>query len=169
MSTRKTSLVLAAAALLVAVSANWVFSQQQGGRAGGWDPAQMRQRMEARMKEALGVADDEWEVLQPKIEGIQTLSGQLRGSRFRGMFSGRGGSRATESARELTEIETKQQELQALLDGTDTKPQGIRKKLAELRDARAKVTQELAKAREDLRQVVTIRQEAVLVLMGTLE
>src|SRR5689334_15110354 len=46
--------------------------QSGGGGRGGrnFDPAQMRQRMEERLKEALGTSDEEFKALQPKIENV---------------------------------------------------------------------------------------------------
>jgi len=47
----------------------------QAGPRGNFDPAQFRQRMDERMKEALGATDEEWKVLQPKIEKVQRREG----------------------------------------------------------------------------------------------
>ena len=52
-----------------------------GGPGGGGGPpdfAQMRQRMEDRMKQQLDVTDDQWDTLQPKIEKVQELKRELR-------------------------------------------------------------------------------------------
>lgn len=47
------------------------------GPGGPPDFAQMRQRMEEMLKERLGATDDEWSVLQPKIEAVQKLQHEL--------------------------------------------------------------------------------------------
>ena len=55
---------------------------QPGGRDGGQFQQrieQFRQQMTDRMKQALGATDEEWKVLQPRIEKVQTLSRQTRG------------------------------------------------------------------------------------------
>ncbi|MBU6403003.1 MAG: hypothetical protein KGS61_21995, partial [Verrucomicrobia bacterium] len=77
---------VAAACMLGAVQ-----SQAQGFR--NFDPAQMRQRMMDRMKEELEVTqDDEWQVLQPKIQKVMdarmAVGGGPRGMMFRGPRGG---------------------------------------------------------------------------------
>ena len=49
------------------------------------------------------------------------------------------------------------------------KPEEIKAKLTALRAAKERATQELAKARQGLRQIMNLRQEAVLVLNGLLD
>lgn len=49
-----------------------------------------RKRMEERLKAALKVSDEEWAVLQPLIEKVQTKQREAMGSRFGG-FGGPGG------------------------------------------------------------------------------
>src|SRR5688500_16748488 len=43
---------------------------ERGGDRGNFDPAQMRERMMARYKEQLGATDEEFKVLQPKLEKV---------------------------------------------------------------------------------------------------
>src|SRR3954470_5374615 len=89
MNVRTLCLVVLAAMLLAAAPAT--FAQNQGGQGrGNFDPAEMRARMEARMKEQLGVSDDEWKVLQPKVEKVMTAQ---RDARAGGGFGGPGGRR----------------------------------------------------------------------------
>ena len=155
--------------------------RQPGGRQ--FDPERMRQMMEQRMQEMLGATDVEWKVLGPRVMKVQELSRQAsaggRGMMFgRGMRGGPGGpggpggrpsGRGPGGAnRELTEVEKAQQNLQTTLDNTAATPDAIKKQLTILRTAREKSRQELAKAQQDLRQVLTLRQEATLVLMGML-
>jgi flagellar motility protein MotE (MotC chaperone) len=71
--------------------------------------------------------------------------------------------------REQTDVEKLQQELQTTLEDTSATPDTIKQQLTKLRAAKEKAKQELAKAQQDLRQVLTLRQEAVLVLMGLLD
>jgi hypothetical protein len=49
------------------------------------------------------------------------------------------------------------------------KPEEIKAKLTALRAAKEQARQDLVKARQDLRQLMTLRQEAVLVLNGLLD
>ena len=154
--------------------------QGPGGRQ--FDPERMRQMMEQRMQEMLGATDTEWKVLGPRVMKVQELSRQSGGG-FRGMFGrgmrggpggggpgGRPGGRGPGGMnRELTEVEKAQEELQTTLDNTAATPDTIKQQLTKLRAAREKAKQELAKAQKDLRQVLTLRQEASLVLMGMLD
>jgi hypothetical protein len=78
--------------------------QGQGGRrrgggngnggGGNFDPAQFRQRMDERMKQSLGVSDEEWGVLQPKIEKVRAAQRQSGrgGTFFGGRRNGPGGA-----------------------------------------------------------------------------
>ena len=59
--------------------------------------------------------------------------------------------------------------LQAVLDNKDSTPDDIKAKLTALRDAKTAAKADLTKAQTDLREVLTVRQEAVLVTMGYLD
>lgn len=155
-------------------------ASQPGGRGnrGGFDPAQMRQQMEQRMKDALGITDDaEFKVLQPKLEAVQTLSRQTRGGMGMGMAMGggragrgnRGGANPPADAPQLSDVEKKGQELGTLLQNKEAKPEDIKTALTAYRDARTKAKAELEKAQKELRDLLTVRQEAVLVSMGMLD
>jgi septal ring factor EnvC (AmiA/AmiB activator) len=61
------------------------------------------------------------------------------------------------------------QELQATLDDKSSTADQITAKLAALRDAREKSKADLAQAQKELRELLTQRQEATLVMMGMLE
>ena len=180
MSKGRIVLGLAVVALLSAVWVGRALSQEAERPAGEraarerFDPEQMRQRMLERFKEALGATDEEWKVLAPRIQKVQTLSSQLRGrGGMGGMFVGRTPRRETperpEPTREPTAVEKALQELQAVLDNEEARPMEIKQKLTALRQAREKVKQELAKAQQELRGLLTARQEAQLVLMGLLD
>jgi hypothetical protein len=55
------------------------------------------------------------------------------------------------------------------LDNADAQASEITQKLTALRDARAKAKADLESAQKDLKDVLTPRQEAVLVVNGMLE
>jgi len=59
--------------------------------------------------------------------------------------------------------------LRTALASTSTTPDEINSKLTALRAARAKATSDLEAARDDLKKVLTLRQEATLVEMGILD
>lgn len=138
---------------------------------------QFRLRMQERMREQLGASQEEWKVLQPRIEKVQQLQRQVRGGfRAFGRRMGRRGRRPGEgqrpegaAEREQTEVEKKTEALRNLLEDEASGAGAIKAALGALRKARQKAQQELVAARKQLRGVVTVRQEAQLVLMGMLE
>lgn len=71
--------------------------------------------------------------------------------------------------RELTEGEKTCEELLKLLEDKNSKQQDIDQKIEALRRARENAAKELAKARQELREVLTARQQARLVLTGLLD
>ncbi|MCY2931844.1 MAG: hypothetical protein NTV86_20595 [Planctomycetota bacterium] len=146
----------------------------RGGR-GGFDPAAIAQRMAERMKEALGVNDEEWKVVEPKLTKVATLTfeSRLGGIGGMGLFGGgrggRGGDAATSRPAPTTEVGKAGAELGKVLADKEAKGEQIKTALQALRDARAKAKAELEQAQKDLREVLTVREEAVLVSMGMLE
>jgi len=149
---------------------------------GRMSPEEMRKRMEewrARRNEEtrkrFKATEQEWLVLQPRIEKVQTLQRASRGSRFGGFFGGRGrrpgGDRGREGQddRDRPEVERKTEALRNLLEDEASGPAAIKAALTALRQARARAAAQLAAARKDLQQVVTVRQEALCVMMGLLE
>jgi hypothetical protein len=186
-------LIAVLAAVVLAGAASTSFAQNapppggaggqggQGGRGGNRrDPAQMRQQMNDRMKELLGATDDEWKLLQPQIEKVQTLQrtttsrvgasllygngNNNNGGGGRGFRGGQQPDNATPSA-----VEEKARELTAAIQNKDTKPDEYKSKMAAYREARTQAKADLSKAQESLREVVTVRQEAVLVDLGLLD
>lgn len=135
-------------------------------RRGNFDPAAMRERFMNSIKERLGASDDEWKVLQPKIEKIMTAQRESRGGGFFGRGRGgqdRGGDQPQSA------VSRASAELNQALENKDTSPEDIDKKLAALREARDKARADLQASQKDLKDVLTKRQEAVLVTMGMLE
>jgi len=135
--------------------------------------ADFRQRAADRMKESLGVTDEEWKVLQPRIEKVQQLQRQSRGGR--GMVGARAGRRGRPGAdapqpaeTEKSEVQKKTEALTSLLDDKASGAPAIKAALEALRKAKEQAQQELVAAQKELRGVVTVRQEARLVLTGIL-
>ena len=134
------------------------------------------------MQERLNATDDEWKVIEPRLSKVMTLSNEAGAGGF-GMMMGRGtgGMRGMRNRRpgeqntttaaeeELSEIQKATQELQQSLENESATSDEIKTKLLALRKAREKTKQELAKAQQELREILTIRQESQLVLLGTLE
>jgi peptidoglycan hydrolase CwlO-like protein len=154
-----------------------------GGRGGrNFDPAAMQQRQLDRIKQALGTTDDEFKALQPKLEKVLTDQRNSTAGRGMGMMGrggpggpggGRGGNNPAPAAAPdpatLSPVAKAAADLQTVLDNKDAKPEDIKEKLTALRDARTKARDELKAAQKDLTELLTQRQEAVLVEMGILE
>ena len=163
----KTLLTCAVLALLASFALPPLQAQQRQPRR--WDPEQMRQRMMDRMKERLGVEDAEWKVIQPRLEKVMTLSREA-GSRGNMMFGRRGRRGRDRDNEEPTTATGKATEkLRELLENENATPEQIKTALTELRNAREKTRQELDKARQELLELITVKQEAQLVMMGVLE
>ena len=152
------SLILALAATLT------TFAQPGGGPP---DFNAMRKLFADRMKEQLGASDEEWKALQPVIEHVQQLQRDAGGG-MRMMF-GPGGPGGPGSDQPLSPTQQKSADLQATLQNESANADEIKGKLAALREARSKAKAELAKAQDALRELLTQRQEAVLVMMNVLE
>ena len=141
-----------------------------GGRGGNFDPAAFRTAQLDRIKVALGATDDEWTALKPRVEKVQDVQRQSSGRM--GMMGGRGGRGGTGGAAggaEQSDIQKKSQDLQTLLNNPNATPEQIKTALTVLRDARIKTEQELAQAQAALKELLTQRQEAVLVVQGLLK
>ena len=173
---RRVAAVLVVATVVGGLLAGTAYCQQGGGgqRGGGgrrWDPEQMRQRMSERMREALGATEEEWQVLGPRVEKVQNLSRQVTGGGMR-MFGRRGGRRGPggpEGEQPQTELQKAQSALQEALADDSTPNADITARLTKFREEREKIKQELDVAKTELREIITLRQEAQLVLMGLLD
>ncbi len=149
--------------------------EDRGGR-GGFDPAQMRERMVERLKEQLAPAnDEEWNIIKPKLEKAMTVRFEQMMGNFGGLGRGRGGSgggggsAGGEEREPRNDTERASRDLSKILEDKSAAPDTIAAKLTALREARAKAAAEVKASQEDLRGVLTARQEAVLVVNGMLE
>ncbi len=156
----------------------------QGGRRGGgnFNPEEFRQRMNERLKASLKVTDDEWTAIQPLIEKVQAKQRDAMGGRFGGFGrgpggpgggpggpgggGGGGGGGGDQSTRPGA---AESDALRKALESESTSPDDLKAKLTAVREQRKKSAAELAAARDDLRKVLTVRQEAALVAAGILE
>ena len=122
---------------------------------------QFRQKMNETIKTSLKATDEEWSIIQPLLEKVQTKQRDTMMSRF-SAFGGRrgGGDRPASPDTDA---------LKAALESDSSSPADIKAKLEAVRAARKKAIAELDQAREDLRKVLTQRQEASLVMLGLLE
>ncbi len=175
-------LTIAAAAML-SVSARPLAAQTPPAPMGGgnMDPQQFQQQMQQRMMEffrdRLAVTnDEEWSVIQGRLQKVvqarmQTFLGGLGG--LRGMMGGgRGGDPQGGPRRGFGALAQPSPEAEALQKATETanaSPDQLKAALARYREERKQKQAELAAAQDQLRQVLSLRQEAVLVSMGLLD
>ena len=163
---------------VLAMSAVPALAQNQGGGGrGNFDPAQMRERMMNRIKEQLGATDEEWKAIQPKVEKVMNAQRESRGGGGFGFGGGGrggpggggGGGGGGADQQPTTAVGKAAQDLRTTLDSKDAAPETIAKKLGALREAREKARKDVGDAQKDLKEILTQRQEAVLVINGMLE
>lgn len=144
------------------------------------DPQQMQQQMQQRMmeffREQLVVTNDqEWtviqgrlsKVMQSKMESLMGSMGGLRGMMGRNRGNdGQGGGRRGMFG--LAQPDPEVEALQRVLEAKAPTDQ-IKAALTKLRESRKRKEAELAKAQDQLREVLSFRQEAVLVSLGMLD
>lgn len=140
-----------------------------GGPGGGnWDPAQMRQRMMERMREQFAVKDDaEWKLISERIEKVNDAR---RESMMRGMgmmFGGGRGGRGP-GGQGGGEAMPEQEALVKAIEANASSDE-IKSKLNKYREALKAKEAQLTKAQDELREVLSAKQEAQAVLMGLLK
>ena len=141
-----------------------------GGRTrGNFDPAEFRTRMLDRAREQFEVKDDaEWKLISERLEKVYTAGRDARsGSSFGGGRTPRPGDNNTPSPFRGEP----NPDAEALQKAIETKAPAaeIKTKLAKYRDSRKEREAKLDKAQDDLRQLLSARQEAQAVLMGLLK
>jgi septal ring factor EnvC (AmiA/AmiB activator) len=104
----------------------------------------------------LGLSEAEWTVVRPRLEKVYDLVHPLRQV-----------GRSDEAQR--TDVERRSAALREVLADEKADAERIKAALTALRLAKEKTDQELARARHALRQLMTLRQEAQLVLSGLLD
>jgi len=146
--------------------------QGGGGRQGGFDPAQFKQRMLERYRERLEIIDDaEWKAVQPLIQGVLDARGSLGRRRRGGSGSGRNGGQAPPAeaggrgvtGRTNAAADELQKAIEARLPASEMKAA-----LSKYIEYRKVKKLDLEKAQEALRAVLTSRQEAIAMLSGLL-
>jgi hypothetical protein len=136
---------------------------------GNFDPQAMRDRFSGMIKEQMSATDEEWKVIEPKLTKV--MEARRDGGGFGGGFRGRGGDRGSDSQQQsdASPVQNASRELRQVLDNKDATAEQIAEKLKTLREAKEKAKTSLASAQKDLKEVLTQRQEAVLVMFGMLD
>jgi len=172
--------VVACAAFVMFLSASPVAAQQGQGR-GNFE--EFRQRMMDNYRERLEIkGDDEWKAIQPLIAKVTDARRDVAAGGGFGFGRGGGGRRGggnndaqangnNQGGRRGVlggEPSPEAEELQKAIDSNASKDE-LKAKLTKFREARKDKESKLAKAQEDLKKVLTVKQEAAAVLMGLLQ
>jgi len=185
-------LVAAGVGAAMCLSSSNSLAQDNGGGGGGaggggrrqrgnFDPAQMEQRMVDRYKDVLEVnSDDEWNALQPVIKKVVDARREsFAGGMGRGMFGGgrrggngggdQGGGQGGGAMRRgpMGEPSPEAEALRKAIDAKATTGE-VKAALAKYVESRKVKAEQLKTAQENLRKVLTARQEAIATLNGLL-
>jgi hypothetical protein len=154
---------------------------RRGGTPGGGgdrSPQDMQARLLAGMRERFGVTDDEeWTLISARITKVMELRRSSAGGAgaFMGGFRGGppgggggdnnrgGGTRGTGGRGGSPEVESLQTAINDKLPEAE-----IKSRLDRLRESRKNAEANLTKAQEELRAVLSVRQEATAVIFGLL-
>jgi hypothetical protein len=144
-----------------------------GGGRGNFDPVQFQQRMMDNVRQQLGFTNDtDWAAVQPLIQKVMDVRrevgfgggmGRLFG-RNRGGNGGPGGGRGGFGSPPSPEAEA----LQKAIDD-NSPPAQIKSALARYETSQKAGQARLFQAQEDLRKVLTVKQEAQATLLGLLQ
>ena len=148
---------------------------------------QFRERMAERqaeqdeqLREEIDASEEEFELLQPKIERVRQLTRERQMASAAGFGGGRGGQaggrggrgggfgglfETSDEGEALTEA---QQELREVLEDKAVAAD-VKDALDDYREARDAMDEAISEAREDLRGLLTARQEAYFVVNGMLD
>jgi hypothetical protein len=145
-----------------------------GGPGGNFDPAQMMAMRLGQIQQALGASDDEWTALSPAVQKVLTVQqntnagrGGMGGPGGRGGPGGPGGG-GPGAAAPQNAVAQAMADLRAVLQDSAATADAVAAKLAALRTARAKADSDLVAAEKTLKELLTLRQEAILVTQNVL-
>ena len=108
---------------------------------------------------SFGATEDEWKALVPKIQKVRRLTLQLSSHGKYGRAPGEG----------PPSLATAWGALAKILANKEAQAAEIKPALRAVIDAEASVSAELKKAVQELKDLLTVRQEAMLVKMGVLQ
>lgn len=146
---------------------------------GNFDPAQMKQDQMDRLRDEMDIKDDqEWQAIEPKLSKTYDARREVIMAAFRGMGPRRrnnnnGGDNGGDNGRPrrnnfFGEPSPAVEALQKAIDDKAPTPE-IKTKLAAVRAELKAKQDKLLAAQEDLRGVLTPRQEAIATVNGLLQ
>ena len=144
-----------------------------GGPGGGFDPAQMQQRMMDNIREQLNFTNDtDWSAVQPLVQSVMDARRDAQANGMRGMFGGgrrggqgggMGGGRGGMFGQ--TTPSPEQTALQNAVE-QDAPAAQIKELLAKYRASQQAKQAKLEAAQDELKKVLSTKQEAQACLMG---
>ena len=146
----------------------------QGGK-GNYDPAQMQVRMMERVRELFEVKDDaEWKIIEERVTKVYTVQRETRGSQFSGMsmLFGRGpGGGDTQGGGAQSRFggsSTPNPDADALRKAVEAKASNeqLKQKMEKFREARKASEAKLLDAQDALKELLSVRQEAIALQLG---
>jgi hypothetical protein len=182
MNILKRSFLLGGCVAALTLGASHVMAQ---GR--NFDPAQMRQDRIDRLREQMEIKDDaDWKAVEPMVSKVMDAERDVMAMRVGGMFGGRGGgggrrrnggetNNATASdqgrPRRPSIFGEPSEAITALQKAIDDKAPAseLKAKLAAVRAETKEKEAKLAAAQDELKGVLTARQEAIAVVNGLLK
>jgi len=172
----KKLLAMLAVAAALCVSADSLRAQDNGGGGGGGgryrnlDPAQIQQFQQRRMdraKEQLGFTNDaDWSAVQPLVQKVMDAQRESFSGRF-GRFGRGGGGGGDTGGNTASTGNAERDALQQAVDSNAPTAQ-IKAALEKYRSSQKAKQAKLEQAQEDLRKVLSQKQEASAVLLGLL-
>ena len=147
-----------------------------GPGGGGFNMTTMMQGRADAMRPELGVTnDDEWNVISPRLVKVMQLQLEVRTAGMANMFRGAGGQggggggrRGGFAAMLGGTPDPASDALDAAVTGNAPIPE-LKAAMAGVRDARKRKLAEMTKAQSDLKDVISVRQEAYLLNSGLLD
>jgi hypothetical protein len=167
-------LIAGGCAALLALGTGKTMAQGRGN----FDPAQMKQDMMDRLRDQMDIKDDaEWQAIEPKVSKVFDARRDVMAMGFRGMGGRRrnnngGGDNGGDNPRpRRNPFGEPSAALEALQKAIDEKapPADLKTKLAAVRAEIKDKQSKLLASQEDLRGVLTARQEAIATVNGLLQ
>jgi len=179
--------MIAGIAAALMLSAGSVCAQDEGGGGrrrgqgqagfgpGGFDPAQMQERILERYREALGFTNQtEWDAVRPLVQKVldaqrevMMVSGRRMMRAFRGGPGGFGGPEGGPFG-QMAQPSPAEEALQKAIDSNASREE-LKAAMEKVRQERKQKQEALRAAQEELRKVLTLRQEAIALQMGLIE
>ena len=129
-----------------------------------------------QLRKRLDASDEEWAVLAPRLENLIRAQQEARTgiSGMRGGGAGPGGGRGgggffAPAREKLSDLELAAEAVRLAARDPDIPNRDTSLALKEYRKEREKARSKLAAAEQEIRDLVTQRQEAILVMLGVLE